>query len=90
MGAGGLTAVFSDGSRLVCRPDVVTADPALAGRGADLLLLALPSFAHEAILQALAPHLPGDAWIGALPARGGFEWLAHSLLPDYGGVFFGL
>lgn len=83
-------AAFADGRRLSGRPAAITADPATAGRSADLVLLALPAFAHETVLCALAPYLSPAAWIGALPARGGFEWLVRQVLPDHRGVIFGL
>ena len=90
LAASGLCAEFAGGQERTGRPALVTADPAQAGRGADWVLLALPAFAHETVLAALAPHLPDDARIGALPARGGFDWLAQALLPGHRGVVFGL
>jgi hypothetical protein len=78
--ANGVTASFPGGKHHCGHPAVVTADAATAGTGADLVLLALPAFAHEAVLRALAPHLPEDAWIGAFPARGGFDLLAQQVL----------
>jgi hypothetical protein len=68
----------------------VTADPAAAAADADLVLLALPAFAHEPVLRALAPHLPATAQICALPARGGFEWMARLALPGHRGALLGL
>jgi hypothetical protein len=86
----GLVAVFAGGGQRAGRPQQITADPASAGRDADLVLLALPAFAHEAVLAALAPHLPAHAAIGALPARGGFDWLVQAVLPGHAGIVFGL
>lgn len=76
----GVCAIFPHGRQLRGRAAVVTADAAEAGIGARLVLLALPAFAHEAVLRALAPHLPENVWIGALPARGGFDLLAQQVL----------
>ncbi len=87
--ADSVEAIFADGRRVRARPLTITADPAAAAT-ADLVLLALPAFAHEAVLGALAPHLPATAWVGALPARGGFEWLARRVLSEHRGVVFGL
>lgn len=91
---GGVSAIFPDGSRLCGRATAITADAAAAAAGAELVLLALPAFAHEAVLAALAPHLPPHAWIGALPARGGFDLLCREVLPALpigsGRVIFGL
>ncbi len=86
----GVVARFPDGRQRQGRAPRVTEDPAQAAAGVELLLLALPAFAHETVLRALAPHLPVTAWVGALPARGGFDWLAHALLPHHQGVIFGL
>ena len=86
----GLEATFAPGPTRRGKPHLITADPAAAGPGAELVLLALPAFAHGEILSALAPHLPHTAWIGALPARGGFDWQVRALLPDHQGVVFGL
>jgi hypothetical protein len=76
----GVTATFPGGKPYCGRPALVTADAAAAGTDASLVLLALPAFAHEAVLRALAPHLPESVWIGALPARGGFDLLAQQVL----------
>lgn len=90
MPTSGLEAVFADGQHKAGKPHLVTADPKAAGPGAELILLALPSYAHEEILSALAPHMPATAWIGALPARGGFDWQVRALFPNHQGVVFGL
>ncbi len=88
--SGGVEARFADGRRLFGRPACVTANPALAGQEAEMLLLALPASAHESILRDLAPHLPARTIIGALPARGGFDWLADAISPQREGPIFGL
>jgi hypothetical protein len=78
-----------DGSRLGGRPLLITDDP-VAAAAAELVLLAVPAFAHEPVLRALASRLPPGAWIGALPARGGLDWLAESLQVSGEQVIFGL
>jgi hypothetical protein len=87
---GAVTTAMPGGQTLAGRPALVTADPEAAVVNADLVLLALPAFAHESVLAALAPHLPATAQICALPARGGFEWMARQVLPDHQGVLLGL
>lgn len=87
---GTVTLRFADGQQVVGQPDQVTADAGAAAAGADLVLLALPAFAHEAILRSMAPHLPSTSAVGALPARGGFDWLARAVLPTHQGPIFGL
>ncbi len=77
----GVTAIFQDGSTRSGRPCLITRDPHAAAQGAELILLAMPAFAHEQVLAALAPHLEPGSWIGALPARGGFDWMARRGVP---------
>jgi len=73
----GVTAIFQDSSMHSGRPCRITRNPHEAAREAELVLLATPAFAHEPVLAALAPHLQEDVWIVALPARGGFDWMAR-------------
>jgi len=72
-------------------PQLISRDPAEAIPGAEIVFLALPAFAHEAIFQQIAPHLAPGTWVGALPARGGFDLAARNafktLLPQI--VLFG-
>ncbi len=56
------------------RPAKVVADAADAVSGADLILLALPAFAHRRMLEAIVPHVRDGMWLAALPARNGFLW----------------
>jgi hypothetical protein len=88
---GGITLISPDGV-LVGRPHRVSDDPAAVVPGSQLVLLALPAFAHEIILRDIVPYLDNGAWVGALPARGGLDWCARNV---FGGgensvVVFGL
>jgi hypothetical protein len=78
---GGITAVSQDGV-LVGRPHRVSDDPSTVVPGSQLVLLALPAFAHEIILPDIAPFLDDGVWVGALPARGGFDWAARDVLDN--------
>lgn len=73
----GVTAIFQDGSTRSGHPWLITRAPHEAAQGAELILLAVPAFAQEPVLTALAPHLQEEVWIAALPARGGFDWMAR-------------
>ena len=88
---GGITLVSRDGT-LVGRPHRVSEDPSSVIPGSQLLLLSLPAFAHEVILRGIAPYLDDSVWIGALPARGAFDWCARDVLGGEGKplVLFGL
>ncbi|HKU68918.1 MAG TPA: NAD/NADP octopine/nopaline dehydrogenase family protein [Candidatus Baltobacteraceae bacterium] len=58
----------------------ISSDAAQIIPDADLVLMAVPAFAHAGVLKRIAPHLKSTAIIGALPARGGFEFEASALL----------
>ena len=62
------------------RPSAICKDPDAAVAGSQLVLLALPAFAHEPILKQIAAYLSPGAWVGALPARGGFDLCARDSL----------
>ena len=65
---------------VVGRPSAIGSDPGLLVAGSQLVLLALPAFAHETILEQIGAHLAPGAWVGALPARGGFDLCVRAIL----------
>jgi hypothetical protein len=66
------------------RPRCISHDPAQVIPGSDLIVLVLPAFAHEPTLRQIAPFVEPGAWIGAVPARGGFDYAAFSTLQKLG------
>jgi hypothetical protein len=86
---GGITVHTPTGERNGC-PQLISRHPGEAVAGAQLVILALPAFAHQATLQAIAPHLETGAWVGALPARGGFDLAARAALMERNVTIFGL
>jgi hypothetical protein len=76
---GGITVHTPDGEKLG-RPKLVSRSAKEAVTGSKLVILALPAFAHQTILEELAPYLEQGAWVGALPARGGFDLGARAAL----------
>jgi hypothetical protein len=64
------------------RPRRVSADPAEVIPGSEVVVLVLPAFAHEATLRQIAPFLEERAWVGAIPARGGFDYCAARILAE--------
>ena len=58
------------------RPHRISADPAEVIPGSEVVVLVLPAFAYEAPLRQIAPYLERGAWVGAIPARGGFDYCA--------------
>ncbi|MCV6604892.1 MAG: hypothetical protein OIF34_06285, partial [Porticoccaceae bacterium] len=63
-------------------PEKISADPAEVIPGSDVLLLPLPSFAYESVLQTVKPHLKPGMAIGVTPGQGGFDWVAREVLGD--------
>lgn len=88
--AGAGVTVWQQGKTSTGRARHISADPAEVIPGADLILLALPAFAHQTMLRAMADFLEPGVMIGALPARGGFDWAAHSILAGRNLTLFGL
>ena len=66
------------------RPRRVSADPAEVIPGSDVVVLVLPAFAHESTLRQVIPFLDEGAWVGAMPARGGFDYAAARILREQG------
>jgi hypothetical protein len=65
------------------QPRSVSADPSQVIPGSQLVVLILPAFAHESTLRQIAPFLDRHAWVGAIPARGGFDFCAVRVLKEY-------
>jgi hypothetical protein len=78
---GGITVRFPNHSTSG-KPDRVSSDPAEVLPGSELVLLALPAFAHETVLERIAPYLDPGASIIAMPARGGLDWAAEKVLQN--------
>ena len=72
----------------------ISADPADVIPDADIVIVAVPAFAHVPVLTEIIPYLKETALIGCLPTRGGFEFDARRLIPGVapngGRVVFGL
>jgi hypothetical protein len=45
-----------------------------------MIFMALPAFAHRDVLGSIMPFIEQDMFIGALPARGGFDWECREIL----------
>lgn len=88
---GGITARF-DHQTITGAPHRISSDPGQVIPNAELVLLAVPAFAHGPLLKAIAGWLEPGVALGALPARGGFDYQLSSLLPTKAREvsFFGL
>lgn len=79
---GGIQVV--DAVQAQARPHRISADAAAVIPGSDMVVLVLPAFAHESTLRQIVPHLDDGAWVGAMPARGGFDYCAAQILSEHG------
>ncbi len=61
------------------QPTAICVDPEVAVAGSQVVLLALPAFAHEPILKQIAEFVSPATWVGAVPARGGFDLCVHDV-----------
>ena len=52
----------------------ITHDPAVALRGCDLIIFAVPALSHERYLELLEPHIGDGCIIVGLPGQNGFEF----------------
>lgn len=78
---GGIT-VSAPEREIVGRPGMVCRDPEAAVAGSQMVLLALPAYAHEPILKQIAAFIAPEAWVGALPARAGFDLCVRAILKE--------
>jgi hypothetical protein len=62
----------------------ISADPAEVIPNADMVLLAVPAFAHATVLRRIRMHVGVATSVGCLPTRGGFEFEAARYLPRRG------
>lgn len=73
---------------------IVSSNPAQIIPFADIVLIAVPAFAHAVILKQIAPFLKERVLVGTIPSRSGFEFEATQLLagiePAGSRVVFGL
>lgn len=53
---------------------LVSSDAAEVLVGADMLIIAVPAFAHETYLTAAAAHAPAGMAVGVMVTAGGFDW----------------
>lgn len=78
-------------SQVMGTPRRISAEPGDVIPGSQLILMALPAFAHGQTLAAIADHLDRSAAIGAMPARSGFDFQVHSLFKGSQSLtFFGM
>lgn len=62
------------------RLGVISSDAERLLPGADLVLIAVPAYAHAFVLHSIKPYLDDSVSVGCLPTRGGFDFEAVNLL----------
>lgn len=87
---GGITLINPDSTTTSGHPTLVTKDPSEAMKGAQLVLIPLPSFAIPQMLKDIEPYVPNGCIIGGLPAQEGFQWTAINILSKHKVDIFGL
>lgn len=73
-------AIYRDELEVVGTLRRVSAEASEVVPGANVVLIALPSFARAEVLERIRPYLDPGACVGAIPAPGGFDWEARSIL----------
>lgn len=68
---------------VLARPNLITSDPAAAVPGSRLILLCVPSHVEDDVLDKIIPFIDNDAYIGAVPGPGGFNWKADHWLTHH-------
>ena len=88
---GGITVTSPNGS-IIGHPRKISSDPSEVIPGSQMVILAMPAFAHESTLREIGPYLESGALVGALAARGCFDLCARDVLKgkSEGVVVFGL
>merc|ERR1740123_1193393 len=68
-------------SKILSKPAGITNDPSVA-KEADVIILAVPSFAHGEYFEKFAPYMKPGTIVGVMPARSGGDILFASKLGD--------
>jgi hypothetical protein len=82
LAAQGGIKVNRQGDHILGSPEKVSSNPAEVIPNSQIVLLALPAFAHESILKEIAPYIEEGILLGALAARGCFDLCAMDVLGD--------
>jgi hypothetical protein len=80
-------AVYLDIAEIAGRVELASDDPEAAVAGADMVILCVPSYAREQLLQTIAPFIRSTTRVGCFPGFGGFEWQARDILGDDARIF---
>lgn len=77
----GMELELDTGKKIYSTPNEITNDPSVSAR-ADVIVLAVPSFAHGQYFEAFAPYMKAGTVVAVMPARSGGDILFSSKLKD--------
>ena len=78
----GIKCVNDLGDDVYGKPTKISDDVVEVAPGADVVILALPSFTHEMYLRELKSSLKPGVILGSMPGEGGFDLCARYVLRD--------
>ena len=74
--------VHRDEGDIIGRPEIVTHQPEIAIKDADLVILCVPSHCHLPLLQKVVPWMKDGDYLTCAPSWGGFNWKAQTVLNE--------
>merc|ERR1719498_369445 len=77
----GMELTLDTGKKLFSRPTDITNDPKIVEK-VNVVVLAVPSFAHGQYFEAFAPHMKPGTIVAVMPARSGGDILFAKCLGD--------
>jgi len=77
----GMELTLDTGKKLQSMPKHITNDPTIVSK-VNVVVLAVPSFAHGQYFEAFAPHMKPGTIVAVMPARSGGDILFSSLLGE--------
>ena len=77
----GMELTLDTGKKLISTPTDISNDPSLSGK-ADVIILAVPSFAHGQYFEAFYPYIKPGTIVACMPARSGGDILFASKMKE--------
>jgi len=77
----GMELTLDTGKKVVSMPADMTNDPSISGK-ADVIILAVPSFAHGQYFEAFYPYIKPGTIVACMPARSGGDILFASKMKE--------
>jgi hypothetical protein len=77
----GMELTLDTGRKLISQPVDITNDPSIAAK-CDVIVLAVPSFAHGQYFEAFQPYIKPGTIVACMPARSGGDILFASIMKE--------